>query len=166
MDPRDQWTAKQMTWIRARVPMNFPWTKREPVIHGCISLPSPPFLFYSLLHYNSSSTPPPPTHPPTKTRHTIFLFIHSPGCLASQKEPKAVVVLKLKSLTRRCHSAVPLRCFPIMWDFWFERQQFIFQCVGFHSTPSPSSRCPIAADQERSRAIGLIYPLCSGSKQQ
>lgn len=127
-----------------------------------------PLLFSSsILSSTITPHPPPPsTHPPSKTRHTIFLFIHSPGCLASQKEPKAVVVLKLKSLTRRCHSAVPLRCFPIMWDFWFERQQFIFQCVGFHSTPSPSSRCPIAADQERSRAIGLIYPLCSGSKQQ
>lgn len=128
-----------------------------------------PLLLSSSILSSTITPHPPPLHPPThppKPRHTIFLFIHSPGCLASQKEPKAVVVLKLKSLTRRCHSAVPLRCFPIMWDFWFERQQFIFQCVGFHSTPSPSSRCPIAADQERSRAIGLIYPLCSGSKQQ
>lgn len=125
MHPRDQWTAKQMTWIRARVPMNFPWTKE-----GRWSMARSPV-----------SAPPP----------------HFPRSLPSQKEPSAVVVLKLKLLTRRCHGAVPLRCLPIMWDFWFERLQFIFQRVG--SAPPR----PLTSSGPRPL---VWFILGSGSKQQ
>lgn len=130
MYPGDQWAAKQMTWIRTRVPMNFPWTRE-----GRWSMAVSPFL--SLLQLLSLLPHPAP------------LYIHFPSSLPSPRGPKAVVVLKLKSLTSLCHSAVPLRRFAIMWDFWFERQQFIFQCVDFHSHhPLVSlSLSPIVSDQ-------------------
>lgn len=154
MYPRDQWTAKQMTWIRARVPMNFPWTREGPVIHSHIFLLPLLCLSFSLPHYNYSFCPSFPLPP-----LPVSLFIHFPSSFPSHKEPNAVVVLKLKS---QC-SATSLLSHHV--GFWFWKTAVHFPMSGLSLLPSPPLY-PIAADQEGSQAIGLIYPLCSGSKQQ
>lgn len=101
---------------------------REPVIHGLISLPSHLFFPQLLLLF--------------PTPHAIFLFINFPGSLPSQNQLNAVVVVKLKSLTRCCHSVVPLRCFPIMWDFGLRDSSSFSKVWGFTPTiPSSLAHC-------------------------
>lgn len=64
---------------------------------------------------------------------------------------------------------MPLGCFPIIWDFSLKDSSSFSNVWAFTPncpTPLLSFAPSIAADQQCSQAIGLIYPLCSGSKQQ
>lgn len=131
----DQWTAKQMTCIRARVPVNFPWTRENRW-----SMAS------SLLFVSSTGT---------SSSTCNFSFCLFPQLSPTpQNQLNAVAVHELKWLASRCHSPVPLGCLPIVWGFRSEGKQFISRHAGW----------PIGADWDRSQAIGLIYPLCLGSK--
>lgn len=72
---------------------------------------------------------------------TLFLFLFIFSSTFSEGA-NAVVVLKLKSLTRRCHSAVPLHCFPIMWDFGLKDDSSFSNVWAFTpNIPSSSSHC-------------------------
>lgn len=133
MCPRDQWTAKQMTWIRARVPMNFPWTREDRwsmAMHVSLFSTLFPLSFFPARDYN---------YPICYPTLFLFLFIFSS---TFSEGANAVVVLKLKSLTRRCHSAVPLHCFPIMWDFGLKDGSSFSNVWAFTpNIPSSSSHC-------------------------
>ena len=110
MYPRDQWAAKQMTYICARVAMNFPWTREDQwSIHESL------FSHFLFFFFNS-----PPTTLTILCAPSSYFPLYSFSQLASISEGAkrgSTVVLELKSLTRRCHSAVPHHCFPIMGDF-------------------------------------------------